>query len=72
MEIQAENVLYKVHRYFFQQYSGHFATMFELPQAEGKPVEGQTDENPIHLTGVKSAEFDYLLSIFYPAYAFIL
>jgi hypothetical protein len=63
---QVENTLYKVHRHFFKQYSNHFATMFELQQPDGQPVEGETDDSPIHITGVESVEFDRLLSIFYP------
>jgi len=61
------NVLYNVHRYFFQQYSAHFSTMFSLPQPDGKPAEGKTDDNPIHLSSIVTTdELDRLLSIFYP------
>jgi hypothetical protein len=65
---QVEGLLYKVHRYFFHKHSNHFATVLSLPQPEGQPVEGQSDDNPIEVLGVKAATFDLLLSIFYPRY----
>jgi hypothetical protein len=66
---QVENNLYKVHRYFFKRYSNHFASMLSLPQPEGQPIEGETDEHPIRILGVEATSFDLLLSIFYPEYA---
>ncbi|CCL98133.1 uncharacterized protein FIBRA_00127 [Fibroporia radiculosa] len=39
--------------------------MFSLPPIDGTE-EGCTDENPIHLSGVTSQDFERLLSLFYP------
>ncbi|KAI0931580.1 hypothetical protein AcV5_004967 [Taiwanofungus camphoratus] len=61
-----ENTLFKVHRYFFKRHSKMFATMFSLPPEVGKPVEGQSDENPICVPEVLSKDFERLLSLFYP------
>ncbi|KAF9262674.1 hypothetical protein L218DRAFT_867238 [Marasmius fiardii PR-910] len=62
-----ENILYKVHRYFFQRDSGIFDAMFSLPPPQdGKRPEGEDESNPIVLLGVESNDFDRLLTLFYP------
>jgi len=62
---QVQRKLYKVHRHFFTRDSECFSSMFALPSGESKTVEGQTDESPIVLPDVTTAEFDCLLSFFY-------
>ncbi|KAK7052849.1 Zinc resistance conferring protein [Paramarasmius palmivorus] len=61
-----ENVLYKVHRYFFQRDSPVFDTMFSLPSPVGQIPEGEVEDNPILLEGVETRDFDRLLSLLYP------
>lgn len=65
---QVQDTLYKVHRYFFSEYSPVFCDMFSLPPASrdgAVSVEGETEENPIVLSDDK-VDFDRLLNVFYP------
>ncbi|KAH8102049.1 hypothetical protein BXZ70DRAFT_930001 [Cristinia sonorae] len=62
--LQVESVLFKVHRYFFTRDSEFFKGLFSLPQPPNTS-EGQTDDSPIKLEGVKVKEFKCLLRFFY-------
>ena len=45
--------------------------MFSLPVPEAtEDLEGMSDQKPIQLEGVKSIDFDRLLSLFYPSYVY--
>jgi len=65
--LQVEQVLFKVHRYFFVTHSVIFASMFTMPPGEGNSVEGLSDEMPILLPGVSVRDFERFLGVFYPA-----
>ncbi len=43
-----------------------FSKMFTLPPPPGEEVEGQSDDKPIRLEGVKKEEFRSLLRLLYP------
>ncbi|TFY61353.1 hypothetical protein EVJ58_g4560 [Rhodofomes roseus] len=59
-----EDTLYNVHRYFLKRDSPVFQTMFSQPS--GTSGEGESDDNPITLEGIKSADFANFLSCIYP------
>ncbi|KZP05982.1 hypothetical protein FIBSPDRAFT_805329, partial [Athelia psychrophila] len=54
-----EEVLYNVHRYFFERDSAHFRSIL------GR-VQGADEQNPIVLSDVSCNDFDELLAILYP------
>jgi hypothetical protein len=54
-----EEVLYNVHRYFFQRDSAHFRSIL-------KSVQGTDEKSPIVLPDVSSSDFDEFLAILYP------
>ncbi|KZP28776.1 hypothetical protein FIBSPDRAFT_691501, partial [Athelia psychrophila] len=54
-----EEVLYHVHRYFFERDSTHFRSILES-------VQGADKQNPIVLPDVSSSDFDEFLAILYP------
>ena len=64
--MQVEGSLFKVHRFFFQRDSPVFKSMFSLPVPLNERPEGEVEENPIHLHGIKSIDFERFLSILYP------
>ena len=61
---QVETFLYKVHRHFFERHSEHFVRILRTYTFDGA--------SHILLPGVKKADFECLLSVFYPAYASML
>ena len=61
---QVETFLYKVHRHFFERHSEHFVHILRTYTFDGA--------SHILLPGVKKADFECLLSVFYPAYASML
>ncbi|KZP08362.1 hypothetical protein FIBSPDRAFT_703036, partial [Athelia psychrophila] len=54
-----EDVLYNVHRYFFERDSTHFRSILES-------VKGADEQNPIVLLDVSCSDFDEFLAILYP------
>ncbi|KZP06387.1 hypothetical protein FIBSPDRAFT_842179 [Athelia psychrophila] len=54
-----EEVLYSVHRYFFERDSAHFRSILES-------VQGADEKNPIVLSDVSCSDFDEFLAILYP------
>ncbi|KZP28658.1 hypothetical protein FIBSPDRAFT_817073 [Athelia psychrophila] len=54
-----EEVLYNVHRYFFERDSAHFRSILESGQ-------GVDEKNPIVLPDVSCSDFDEFLTILYP------
>ncbi|KZP05989.1 hypothetical protein FIBSPDRAFT_1053788 [Athelia psychrophila] len=54
-----EEVLYNVHRYFFERDSAHFRSILES-------VQGVDEKNPIVLSDVSCSDFDEFLAILYP------
>jgi hypothetical protein len=60
---QVEDTRYRVHSYFFEQYSEDFAVKYKLPE---KCSSATTPSHHIHLDDVKTRDFEQLLSIFYP------
>jgi len=63
---QVENVLYRVPRHFFQRDSEMFAQMFTLPVAHGKPQDGSSDDQPLHLEDQEPGDLEAFLSLLYP------
>ncbi|KAJ3503638.1 hypothetical protein NMY22_g18181 [Coprinellus aureogranulatus] len=64
---EVEGTLYRVGKYGFVNWSQSvFRDMFSLPQSSGVDREGDSDENPIKLSGCTRSEFESLLDIFYP------
>ncbi|KAF5320980.1 hypothetical protein D9619_001579 [Psilocybe cf. subviscida] len=62
-----EDVLFNVHRYFFQRDSPVFSAMFSLPKPEAdERPEGEDDEKPIVLSNISKKDFERLLVILYP------
>ncbi|KAF8152961.1 hypothetical protein B0H34DRAFT_677192 [Crassisporium funariophilum] len=59
-----EGVYYKVHRYFLDRESSVFQSMFSCPSPTEGP-EGDSDQNPIHIPGVTTSEFEALLDFLY-------
>ncbi|KZP25612.1 hypothetical protein FIBSPDRAFT_1041252 [Athelia psychrophila] len=55
-----EEVLYHVHRYFFERDSAHFRSILESAQ-------GCEETNPIALSDVNCSDFDEFLAILYPS-----
>ncbi|KZP08365.1 hypothetical protein FIBSPDRAFT_939052 [Athelia psychrophila] len=54
-----EEVLYNVHRYFFERDSAHYRSMLES-------VQGADEKNPVVLPDVSCRDFDEFLAILYP------
>ncbi|KZP06388.1 hypothetical protein FIBSPDRAFT_689712, partial [Athelia psychrophila] len=54
-----EEVLYNVHRYFFERDSAHFRPILES-------VQGVDEKNPIVLPDVSCSDFEEFLAILYP------
>ncbi|KAF7356245.1 hypothetical protein MVEN_00956000 [Mycena venus] len=63
---KVEECLFNVPRYHFERSSEIFATTFTLPAGDGVHVEGQSDDNPVFLGGISSADFRALLRVLYP------
>ncbi|KAH9915885.1 uncharacterized protein B0H18DRAFT_1039570 [Fomitopsis serialis] len=63
---QVEDVLFKVHSYFFEHYSKGFHDMFLCQPTEGVPLEGSADCVPIVLEQTSALDFERLLQVFYP------
>jgi len=61
-----EGCLFKVPRTYFERDSEAFSAMFKLPVAQDVPVEGSSDQQPIHLEGITAHEFRQLLRVMYP------
>ncbi|KAJ7625579.1 hypothetical protein FB45DRAFT_750865 [Roridomyces roridus] len=62
--IQVEDEIYKVPRYHFEKGSEIHADAFKLPPTQ--TAEGQSDESPVKLDGIKSVDFERLLAALYP------
>lgn len=62
--LQVEDTLFNVHRFFFKRDSLVFQTMFAQPSAT--PGEGESDDKPILLESIKSADFACFLACVYP------
>ncbi|KAJ7631380.1 hypothetical protein DFH06DRAFT_1101857 [Mycena polygramma] len=62
---QVEDRLFKVPRYQFEQNSEIFGGTFTLPRGPND-VEGESDEKPLLLAGISSADFRRLLKALYP------
>ncbi|KZP22511.1 hypothetical protein FIBSPDRAFT_787147 [Athelia psychrophila] len=54
-----EDVLYNVHRYFFERDSAHFRSILES-------IQGADEQDPIALPDVSCSDFDEFLAILYP------
>ncbi|KAK7012715.1 hypothetical protein R3P38DRAFT_3018777 [Favolaschia claudopus] len=63
---KVEDCIFKVPRYQFEHSSEIFAHMFTFPSGAEVPCEGQSDENPIVLEGIRKADFEALLKVIYP------
>ncbi|KAJ7180997.1 hypothetical protein C8R46DRAFT_885842 [Mycena filopes] len=62
---QVEDHLFKVPRYHFERNSEIHATALTLPAGNDTASEG-SEQNPVQLEGIKSAEFKALLKAMYP------
>jgi hypothetical protein len=56
-----ENTLFKLPRYFFEQSSDIFRHMFLLPVTDDVVPDGSSDEQPLHLEGIRRTDFQRLL-----------
>ncbi|EIN06749.1 hypothetical protein PUNSTDRAFT_136585 [Punctularia strigosozonata HHB-11173 SS5] len=65
---QVEDELYRIPRRTFEQDSGVFKTMFSLPRPRNGKEEGNTDDNPIRLQGIKKRDFEQLLRVIQPSF----
>ena len=63
--IQVENVLFRVHRYFFERESGYFVKQLATPASPGKEPKGTQDTSAIPLDNVTVEEFAIFLWVFY-------
>jgi len=65
---KVEDVLFKVPRYLLERNSDTFASLFTLPVpvSSHAQTEGQSDENPIVLEGIRRIDFEWLLTVLYP------
>lgn len=67
--VQVENRLFRLHRHFLAENSLVFSSMFSLPHgaddAGAAAIEGASDANLIHLSGVTELEFETLVRYFY-------
>jgi hypothetical protein len=63
--VQVENDLFRVHRHFFTRESVIFRDMLSMPTEPDTTVEGESDDKPIILEGVKSIDFEHLLWMWY-------
>jgi BTB/POZ domain len=61
---QVENDLFRVHRYFFIRESVVFRDILSIPVTSDKR-EGDSDDNPIILEGIRSNDFKSLLWMWY-------
>ncbi|KAF8161479.1 hypothetical protein B0H34DRAFT_701115 [Crassisporium funariophilum] len=61
-----EGYLFKVPTQQFTEESEVFQAMFTLPQDPDLKVDGQTDDQPLRLEGVKQDAFRQLLRVMYP------
>jgi len=65
-QLQVENELFRVHRYFFTQHSLFFQGLFSLPQGDQDEREWSgTEKNPLHLPDVTKDQLEVLLDFFY-------
>lgn len=64
--MQVEDTYFKVPTLVFEGESEVFNTMFTLPPPPGENFEGQSDDRPIRLDGVKKEGFKLLMKLFYP------
>ncbi|KAH9053956.1 hypothetical protein EDB83DRAFT_2393068 [Lactarius deliciosus] len=62
--ILVENTLFNVHRTTLSKDSSSFGSMFSLPRGD-KPVEGQSDDNPVVLGGDTVSQFRNFLWALY-------
>lgn len=58
---QVEEVVHRVPKYYLETWSTMFKDMFQLPQ--GPEAEGQSEDNPIVLSGCTNAEFESLMDV---------
>jgi hypothetical protein len=63
--LQVENDLFRVHRYFFIRESVVFRDMLSIPAPSDKAREGDSDDKPIILEGIKSDDFRALMWMWY-------
>ncbi|KAF5320067.1 hypothetical protein D9611_010341 [Ephemerocybe angulata] len=62
---EIEGVLHRISRDLLIRWSQFFLDMFKVPQGPGEK-EGDSDENPIRLSGCTNDEFESLLEVLYP------
>lgn len=66
---QVEGTLFRVPRWGFEHPDCMFSAMFDLPEpgADGKQIEGTSDECPIILEGESKSHFKAFLMALYPS-----
>jgi len=65
-----ENQLFKVPRRNFEIESEIFSDMFQLPvpkTADGRALDGSSDDQPLRLDGIKKSDFVQLLRVMFPS-----
>lgn len=67
---QVEDVLFRVHRYFFGRDSSYFRLKLPQPSSPGdSSLKGSSDNNPLVLDDVLKVDFERFLWVFYNPYA---
>jgi hypothetical protein len=63
--LQVENILFRVHRYFFTRDSAFFRDKLPHPPPPGEFTKGSSDGNPFVLEDTLRIDFERLLWVFY-------
>jgi hypothetical protein len=62
---QVENILFRVHRYFFTRESAYFRNKLPHPPPPGEITKGTTDNHPLLLEDALHVDFERFLWVFY-------
>jgi hypothetical protein len=66
--IQFENILFRVHRYFFERESKFFREQLSIPAVPGEQARGASESSALVFDDVTSTDFERLLWVFYNTY----
>ncbi|KAF9479393.1 hypothetical protein BDN70DRAFT_696162 [Pholiota conissans] len=68
--LQVDNVLFRIHKFFFERDSAHFRTLLDSPVAPNTTRSGSSETKPIAIRNSSPSEFAKFLFIFYnPKYS---
>ncbi|EIN06746.1 hypothetical protein PUNSTDRAFT_54142 [Punctularia strigosozonata HHB-11173 SS5] len=63
--VLVQQILFRVHSYFFERESIYFKHRLSCPTSPGQDREGSSDTNPVILDDVSSEDFGRFVSVFY-------